>query len=155
LNERDKLILRAFALKVRNHLTDDAFAQFCTIVVRIPVVATLAHMKPMIGAHVAMLHDAEGRPRKVFVYIPLIPRLVALFRHPHTATLMKYHDEYSHTPQTYDDVFDGSVYLDLLGKRVVTDGKELPHTYFSDPRDIAFGLSTDAVLAMRSAALEA
>lgn len=41
------------------------------------------------------------------------------------------------------DVFDGSHYQRLLGRRVRVNGKEYSHCYFSDPRDVALGLSTD------------
>jgi Transposase family tnp2 len=57
---------------------------------------------------------------------------------------MKYRsEEHVHHPGCINDIFDGSVYLKLVTTQVVVDGKELPHVYFSDPRDIALGLSTD------------
>jgi len=43
------------------------------------------------------------------------------------------------------DVFDCSVYQELLEKQVVVDGQTQDHTYFSDPRDIALGISLDGV----------
>ena len=51
--------------------------------------------------------------------------------------------DHSHTPGKITDVFDSHIYHDLLGRKVVVDRKILPHKYFSDPRDIALGLSTD------------
>jgi hypothetical protein len=43
------------------------------------------------------------------------------------------------------DIFDSSIYRDLLEKQVVVDGKIQGHKYFSDPRDIALGISLDGV----------
>ena len=41
------------------------------------------------------------------------------------------------------DVFDSIHYHGLLRKRVIIDGQEASHTYFSDSRDIVLGLATD------------
>jgi hypothetical protein len=94
-------------------------------------------------------YNSERRPQKVFVYIPLIPRLVALYRQRRFATLMRYRSEYVHSPETNRDILDRSVYRNLLKRRVVVDGKKMPHRYFSDPRDIALGLSTDGFAPFR------
>ena len=40
-------------------------------------------------------------------------------------------------------MFDGNHYCSLLGQKVEIDGQTALHTYFSDLRDIAFGLATD------------
>jgi hypothetical protein len=173
LNERDKLILRAFAFKIRNHLADDAFKQLPFVFKSDPLpswketrsrVAFLSGLDPVlydccphscccyVGPHATLdrcpycdtpRYKSDRRPARVFVYIPLIPRLVALYRQRDFATLMKYRSEHVHSPDINKDILDGSVYQNLLGKRVVVDGKQMHHTYFSDPRDIALGLSTD------------
>lgn len=51
--------------------------------------------------------------------------------------------EHQHTLGRITDVFDSYIYRRLLGKNVVINGKSAPHKYFSDPRDIALGFSTD------------
>jgi hypothetical protein len=57
---------------------------------------------------------------------------------------MKYRGyEHIYEPDKISDVFDGAHYAGLCRKRVIINGKELPHLYFQDPRDVALGLSTD------------
>lgn len=62
---------------------------------------------------------------------------------------MMYRRDYHHNPDSNCDVFDGWVYRQLLDKYVALDGKELRHRYFSDPRDIALGFSTDGFCPFR------
>ncbi|RDB22210.1 hypothetical protein Hypma_010657 [Hypsizygus marmoreus] len=87
--------------------------------------------------------QANGKPRKRFVYILLIPRLVAYMGNMRMAQLMHYHAEHQHKPGMTTDVFDGELYQLLRSLKVEIDGKKLSHAYFSDDRDIALGLSTD------------
>ena len=58
-------------------------------------------------------------------------------------TRLKYRRVFTHTPGEYNDVFDGSNYQTLLQTNVTVEKETLPHKYFSDPCDIAFGGSTD------------
>lgn len=173
LSDGDKLILRAFALKIRKHLTDDTFDKLPFVFKSDPLpswdearsrISFLSGLNPIlydccpnscccfVGPHASAekcpycdtpRRGSDGRTRKSFVYIPLIPRLTALFKNPDLSTKMKYRSEHVHTPEMISDIFDGSIYRNLLDKRVVVDGQQLSHTYFSDPRDIALGLSTD------------
>ena len=46
-------------------------------------------------------------------------------------------------PGKTTDIYDGGKYRSLSGKNVKLDGKTFKHKYFSDPRDVALGLSTD------------
>ena len=81
---------------------------------------------------------------KVFNYLPLIPRLVTMYANAENVQEMRYWAfEHAHTPGKVTDIFDSHIYRRLLGKRVVIDGKQATHQYFSDPRDVALGLSTD------------
>ena len=60
------------------------------------------------------------------------------------AKQLKYQATYSHAENDEDtirDVFDCSVYRKLLEKYVVIDGQAQTHKYFSDPRDVALGIS--------------
>lgn len=88
---------------------------------------------------------ANGRPQKVFTYIPLIPRLVALASNSQMADAMTYRAKHcpgpSSSPKT--DIFDGSHYQSLRKKDVILDGTNCGHKFFSDGRDVALGLSTD------------
>ena len=56
---------------------------------------------------------------------------------------LKYLSHQMHTPEEYADVFDGADYCLMLNLQVVLEGVPLPHKYFSNPRDIAFGSSMD------------
>jgi len=64
------------------------------------------------------------------------------------AKQLKYRHTYSHTnvdDGVIRDIFDSSIYRDLLEKHVVVDGQMQDHKYFSDPRDVALGISLDGV----------
>ena len=86
----------------------------------------------------------DGRPRKYFEYMPLIPRLRAMAANPSRARQMRYRaHEHRHDPQKMTDVFDSDHYRSLLQTPVTVGNEELPNWFFSDSRDIALGLSTD------------
>ncbi|KAJ7218477.1 hypothetical protein GGX14DRAFT_340639, partial [Mycena pura] len=88
--------------------------------------------------------DADGKPRRSFQYIPIIPRLVALYTNKeHSEVLQTYRAEFESEPGKVKDVFDGSHYQGLLRKFVTLHGKKLAHKFFSDMRDIALGISFD------------
>ena len=89
--------------------------------------------------------DKSGRPRKRFQHLPIIPRLATLFLDKATTENMGYRHTYCETrnPEKVTDIFDGALYQDLCEREVTVNGKALPHRYFSDPRDIALGLSLD------------
>ncbi|KAJ7168418.1 hypothetical protein C8R43DRAFT_822843, partial [Mycena crocata] len=88
--------------------------------------------------------DSEKKPRRQFHYIPIIPRLVALYTNrEHSEILQTYRAEFISEPDTVKDVFDGSHYRGLLKKFVTLHGNKLGHKFFSDIRDIALGLSFD------------
>ena len=87
---------------------------------------------------------ANGKPRKYFDYIPIIPRLQAMSANSIHAKKMRYRAEFVHEPGVIRDVFDASHYQNLLNTIVPDPGDdENPFFYFSDGRDIALGLSTD------------
>lgn len=85
----------------------------------------------------------DGRPRNQYRYNPFTPRLLAMQRNPSTAQAMQYRATRSRQPGHMSDIFDASLYQDLLGKHVEVNGTTLPHKHFSDKRDIALGLTTD------------
>ena len=85
----------------------------------------------------------SGKPRKLFHYIPLTSRLLALYTNPELAKMLRYRHDYQSQPGTSADVFDGSHYQQLRRTPVTIDGKSLGYKFFSQPTDIAIGLSTD------------
>ena len=87
-------------------------------------------------------YRVNGKPRKYFDYLPVIPRLQAMSANATHAKKMRYRAENVHEPGVIKDVFDGSHYQTLL-KTVVPTGESNLFFYFSDERDIALGLSTD------------
>jgi hypothetical protein len=89
--------------------------------------------------------DENGRPRKVFQYLPIIPRLIALFLDKATAANMDYRHKHheGRDTESVTDVFDGALYRELCEQEVTANGKTYSHRYFSDRRDIALGLSLD------------
>lgn len=106
----------------------------------------------------ARYHHDGKTPRKVFHYLPVTQRLKTYFSDEGTASKMQYRADYktrgsaldeesgldAEALEDYWDIFDGDHYLSLLSKHVsINEGEALPHTYFSDKRDIALGLSFD------------
>jgi len=85
---------------------------------------------------------ANGKPRKYFDYMPVIPRLQAMSANSMHAKEMRYRASHIHEPGAIKDVFDGSHYRSLLNT-IVPGLEDNPFFYFSDERDIALGLSTD------------
>jgi hypothetical protein len=91
-------------------------------------------------------YQRDGKPRKRFTYIPIIPRLIAFARNKEYSTKMQYRHQYCSTEARDSisaDIFDGTQYKKLCETHITVDTKTLPHKYFSDSRDIALGLSTD------------
>ena len=90
-------------------------------------------------------YDKDERPRKRFQYLPITPRLIALFLDKATAERMNYRHQHNEARdnEKVTDVFDGTLYQKLCKQQVTVNGKTLPHQYFSDRRDIALGLSLD------------
>ena len=60
-----------------------------------------------------------------------------------SAKKMQHRSKHQHTPTKITDIFDGAHYCLLLETLVTIGDEELPRWFFSDPRDIALGFSTD------------
>ncbi|KAJ8596411.1 hypothetical protein M405DRAFT_726370, partial [Rhizopogon salebrosus TDB-379] len=174
LSISDKAILRAFAFKIKSHITEANFnmLHFAFPSANVPSlkmaksrVAFLSGLEPehydccmnscycFIGPNKTLAvcphcnvpcYRSDGQPNKQFTYVPVIPRLISMFRNSDLAKKMTYraHD-HTHTPGSVNDVFDGSWYRELMHQNVVINGHQMPYTHFSDSRDIALGLSTD------------
>ena len=90
-----------------------------------------------------------GKPHRQFMYLPLIPQLRGYFQSVQMIQILSYRVDYDLRKGEVCDVFDGNLYQELLRCRVVVDGEELSHQYFSDSRDIALGFCTDSYLLFR------
>ncbi|KAJ7073433.1 hypothetical protein B0H15DRAFT_917558, partial [Mycena belliarum] len=172
LSENDLAILRAFALKTEDHLTNATFeklayafpgANIQTLKATKARIEFLAEFKPVaydccpgscccyVGPHADETQcpycneprfKADGRARKTFTYIPLIPRLVAYFKNAAVVEQMSYRGKYE-KEANMNDVFDGTNYHRLRERFVTVNGQRMPYKFFSGLRDIALGLSTD------------
>ena len=95
------------------------------------------------------------RARKRYTYSPLIPRLLGLYENRTMCQEMLYRHEYKIPLDSNNrvsgpdnsiritDIWDGSVYRELKSRVIHINGKRSKATYFSDPHDLALGLTTD------------
>ena len=176
ISDHDLDILRPFGMKIRNNLTASTFdemshnfskAGMVNLAKTRSHVRALSRFEPVkfaccINSCICYTGpdanldecpkcktsrlDESGRARRMFSYIPLIPRLRALMSNRTYATQLQYRaNEHAKTrrPRTTTDIFDGLHYRSLLEERVVVGEKTYPHNYFSDHRDIALGFATD------------
>jgi len=86
------------------------------------------------------------RARRMFCYIPLIPRLQMLFSNSKTVNALLYRYRYKHILGEVSDVFDSEHYRNLCKTKVTVDGEEMPYKYFSGKYDIAFSVCLDSYL---------
>ncbi|KAF9228534.1 hypothetical protein BS17DRAFT_691103, partial [Gyrodon lividus] len=87
-----------------------------------------------------------GHPHRIFYYIPLIPQLQAFFQNIEMIKQLSYRFFFRHQEGLIRDVFDSKWYHTLLEQKVVVDGVEHDHKYFSGKHDLAFSLATDGFL---------
>ena len=176
ISDHDLNILRPFRMKIRNNLTDSTYHEMfynfsnagmenlaktrshvralsrfepvkfaCCINSCICYAGPYADLDECPKCETSRLTES-GQPRRIFSYMPIIPRLRALMSNRTYATLLQYRaDEHekTHRPGTITDIFDGLHYRSLLEERVVVGDRTYPHNYFSDHRDIALGFATD------------
>jgi hypothetical protein len=91
-------------------------------------------------------YTQHHQPRRMFCYIPLIPRLQKYFSNPNTAKLLSYRHSHKSDSNSISDVFDGEHYKNLKNTVTTVDGIRLPHYYFSSEDDIAFSVCLDSYL---------
>jgi hypothetical protein len=91
-------------------------------------------------------YTQHQQPRRMFCYIPLIPRLQKFFSNPNLINQLSYRHNYKHDPDQISDVFDGEHYRTLQQKVVTINGTPLNHKYFSGEHDIAFSVCLDSYL---------
>ena len=88
----------------------------------------------------------NGKPRRKFCYLPLIPRLQGYFQNPRMIERLSYRHSYQYDPNNISDIFDSLHYQTLLKETVFVDGKPLDHSFFSDQHDIAVSVCFDGYL---------
>src|SRR5882757_4319239 len=117
----------------------------CCINLCICYTGPYAKLKECPKCRTSCLHES-GRARRIFLYMPLIPRLCALMSNCTYATHLQYHaNEHAKNrrPGTIMDIFNGLHYCLLLGEHVVVGDQTYPHNYFSDDHDITLGFATN------------
>ncbi|KIY62738.1 hypothetical protein CYLTODRAFT_320211, partial [Cylindrobasidium torrendii FP15055 ss-10] len=90
-------------------------------------------------------YDEKGHPLNTFSYLPAIPRLIALYGDKETAEKLSYHANFEHDESEIKDVFDSTHYRHLCKVRASIGEEDLGYCHFSQPTDMAMGLSTDGV----------
>jgi len=90
--------------------------------------------------------SGSQRPRRMFCYIPLIPRLQKFFTNTKSRQEILYRHNYKPMANGISDVFDGQHYKNLCNTWVTVDGNQLSHKFFSDKWDIAFSTCFDSYL---------
>jgi hypothetical protein len=88
--------------------------------------------------------NSKHQSRWRFSYLPLIPRLRAYLANQEKAQQMLYRSQvFVHNPDSVKDIFDGTHYQSLLGKKVTVNGQDQGHYHFDGLCNIALGLSTN------------
>ncbi|KAJ6589205.1 hypothetical protein B0H19DRAFT_233243 [Mycena capillaripes] len=90
-------------------------------------------------------YNHNDKPRHIFWYLPLIPRLVNSFLDPAEIKKMRYRADYDTAPTGVADAFDGTHYQRLRTEFVRVGVEKLGHRFFELLTDIALALSTDGV----------
>ena len=172
-SDDDLDLLRAFTLKIEDHFTKRTFERLRRAFPNSNIrsfkaaksrVEFLAAFKPVrydccinscccfVGPHSEeqtcpyckeARFKPDGHPRRQFTYIPLIPRLLALFKNAEITKTMLYRHNYEPEHNKVKDVFDGSTYRRLRDTYVTVNGKQQKHKFFSGKHDLALGMSTD------------
>ena len=88
-------------------------------------------------------YQSDSSSKAYYKYLPLIPRLRAMVASPALACRMQYRAKHHHDPNKVTDIFDGAHYQSLKETPISIADTALPVKFFSDPRDIALGLSLD------------
>ncbi|KAJ6517723.1 hypothetical protein DFH09DRAFT_940272, partial [Mycena vulgaris] len=90
-------------------------------------------------------YDSRGRPRATFSYLPLIPRLQALFADKKMCEELLYRARFTSKRGKISDIFDSLHYRRLRRRHVRVEEEIFSHLFFDQDTDIAMGLSTDGV----------
>lgn len=94
--------------------------------------------------------NSKGQPNQTYRVVPTIPRLRAAFENKSRAKELMYRHEFRSEAGKIKDIFDSKHYKSLLSQRVIVDGEQLDHCYFSQPTDLALGHAMDGVSLFKS-----
>src|SRR5258706_12973920 len=90
-------------------------------------------------------HDKHNKARNWFKYIPIIPRLQAMFRDWDTINLLLYRHDHDVDQDWIEDIWDGTILQELLNTIVMIDGQVQEHTYGERKTDIFLALTCDGI----------
>lgn len=90
-------------------------------------------------------YDKRNKPRNRFRYIPIIPRLQAMFRDPNIIELLLYRHQRKVDPDRIDDVWDGKILRELVNQNVIIDGRVQNYTYGELDTDVFLALTCDGI----------
>ncbi|KAG8830259.1 hypothetical protein FRC17_005140 [Serendipita sp. 399] len=93
--------------------------------------------------------DNRNKPRNIYRYLPIIPRLQALFKSDRMVQELDYRQRLGPFEGTFRDVFDSEHFRDLLARNVEVEGEKLPFKFGEFDTDIFLGLTTDGVALFR------
>jgi len=89
-------------------------------------------------------YKANGTtPQAIYEYLPIIPCLCTMLVSTSYAMKMQYWSKHEADPTKITNIFDGTHYRSLQEMFIMIGTEELPMWCFSDPHNIALGLSTD------------
>lgn len=137
------------ALKLLFNLSDlNVIIYHCCVNLCIAYTGQYANLKTCPFCHKPQFSNKNKTPWSKFYYIPLIPRLRAIFMNTAYQDLCMYHGNHKFNPKFTTDYCDGYHYHTLLNRAVEIiheDGwrEVLQHRHFSDARNIALGLFLD------------
>ena len=89
--------------------------------------------------------DERKRARNQFRYIPVIPRLQAMFRDQRTVESLRYRFEREADPDRIEDVWDSAVLRELMRRKVAVDGRIQEYTYGELDTDIFLAVTCDGI----------
>lgn len=89
--------------------------------------------------------DNRKKPRNVFRYLPIIPRIQAFFKSPRMIQKLQYRQELGPFEGTSHDVFGSDHFCTLLDTRVKVDNVTYQHKVGEIDTDIFLGLAFDGV----------
>lgn len=118
----------------------------CCINSCVAYIGDLQHSDSCPGCSEPQWITQTTKPRRLFCYVPLIPRLQKFFVNLKSHAEILYCSERQTQVDCISDIFDAEHYKNLCNMTVVVDGEALPHHFFSDKHDIAFSICLDSYL---------
>ena len=89
--------------------------------------------------------DKHGKARNQFRYIPIIPRLQAMYKDPKMISMLLYRVQRDVEPGDIEDIFDGEVISDMTKKYIELDGVSQAYKYGELDTDIFMAFTCDGV----------